>query len=58
MELVPAAANTSATGVATGAIIRAQNKDEGPKRIPCRSIGVLYHVPDDPDYNFSKEVLS
>ncbi|KAH4006322.1 hypothetical protein HBI56_024010 [Parastagonospora nodorum] len=57
MQLVPAAANTSATGVATGAIMRAQNKDDGPKRIPCRSIGVLYHVPDDPDYNFSKEVL-
>jgi hypothetical protein len=57
IKLVVTPPNTSATGVATGAIMRAQNKNNGPKRIPCRSIGVLYHVPDDQAYDFSPEVL-
>jgi hypothetical protein len=57
IHLVAPPASTSATGVATGALMRAQNKDNGPKRIPCRSIGVLYHVPDDPSYDFPSEVL-
>jgi molecular chaperone DnaK (HSP70) len=46
-HLVAPPANTSATGVAVGALMRAQNKENGPKRVPCRSIGVLYHIPDD-----------
>jgi hypothetical protein len=57
MQMAFAAANTSAVGVAIGAVKRAQDKYNGPKRIPCRSIGVLYHVPDDSDYEFSPQVL-
>jgi hypothetical protein len=49
-------ANTSAAGVATGAVMRAQNKEHGPKRIPQRSFGVRVHVPDEPD-TYSEDVL-
>jgi actin-related protein len=56
IELVPAAANTSATGVAIGAILRAQNKKNGPKRIPCRSVGVLFNVEYNPE-RYPQDVL-
>lgn len=38
--LVLDAANSSAAGVVVGAIMRAQDKTNGPKRVPCRSIGI------------------
>jgi hypothetical protein len=50
--------NRSATGVAVGALKRALNKNNGPRRVPYRSIGILYHVPDDPAYGFSSEALA
>jgi hypothetical protein len=56
-ELISASANTSAIGVAVGALKRAEDKDNGAKRIPSLSIGVYYHVPDDPE-EFSPEVLA
>lgn len=43
-------ANTSATGVATGAILRSINKASGPSRKPCQSIGILRHIPCDDEY--------
>ncbi|KAJ4364798.1 hypothetical protein N0V95_000642 [Ascochyta clinopodiicola] len=47
-----------ATGVATGAILRAINKSNGPSRIPCQSIGVLRHIPCDPENEpYTSEVL-
>ena len=50
--------NTSATGVATGAILRAVNKANGPSRIPCQSIGILRHIPsNDENGDYSKDVL-
>jgi hypothetical protein len=57
VRLVSPPTNTSATSVALGALMRAQDKKNGPKRVPRRSIGVLYHIPDDPSYDFPKEVL-
>ncbi|KAH7396896.1 hypothetical protein DE146DRAFT_57787 [Phaeosphaeria sp. MPI-PUGE-AT-0046c] len=57
IRLESAAFNTSAAGVAKGALMRAQDKTNGPKHVPCRSIGVTYHIPDDPSYNFSAEIL-
>jgi hypothetical protein len=51
--------NLSATGVATGAILRSINKASGPSRIPCQSIGILRHIPcvsDLEEYPF--EVLA
>ena len=57
IKLILTPPNTSATGVAIGAVMRAQNKDNGPKRVPCRSVGVLRHVPWDPD-TYSAEVLA
>tara|TARA_R110002003_G_scaffold70_3_gene6315 strand:+ start:22768 stop:23196 length:429 start_codon:yes stop_codon:yes gene_type:complete len=50
--------NRSATGVAVGAFKRALNKSNGPRRVPYRSIGILYHVPVDPVYGSSSEVLA
>ena len=35
----------SATGVATGAILRAISKTNGPSRIPYQSIGIFCHIP-------------
>ncbi|XPS69479.1 hypothetical protein M3J09_001749 [Ascochyta lentis] len=50
--------NTSATGVATGAILRSTNKADGPARIPCQSIGVLRHIPNQPENEeYTAEVL-
>jgi hypothetical protein len=57
IELVVAQANTSAPGVAIGALRRAGDKEHGPKRIPRLSIGVLYHVPDNPE-KYDADVLS
>ncbi|KAF1923136.1 uncharacterized protein M421DRAFT_9919 [Didymella exigua CBS 183.55] len=50
--------NMSATGVATGAILRTINKANGPSRIPCQSIGILRHIPCDQTEEYSAEVLS
>jgi hypothetical protein len=57
IALIVASANTSATGVAVGAIRRAEDKANGPKRIPQLSIGSLCHVPYDPE-TYSADVLS
>jgi hypothetical protein len=57
-ELIGASANTSAIGVAVGALKRAEDKENGAKRIPNLSIGVYYHVPDDPEAEFTPEVLA
>lgn len=46
----------SAAGVAKGALMRAMNKDHGPKRVPIQSIGILHHVSDDPS-KYPPEVL-
>jgi len=56
IRLVVAPANTGATGVATGAVMRAGNKENGPKRVPGRSIGVRRHIPPDEEA-YSAEVL-
>ena len=51
--------NMSATGVATGAVLRAINKANGPSRIPCQSIGILRHIPCDYDNDeYTTEVLA
>ncbi|KAF1363129.1 hypothetical protein EJ07DRAFT_163038 [Lizonia empirigonia] len=51
-------ANTSATGVATGAIMRSMNKVDGPSRKPCQSIGILRHIPcDDENEEYTTEIL-
>ena len=57
MKLIFTPANTSAAGVATGAVMRSQNKENGPKRTPCQSIGVIRHVPWDEDL-YEAEVLA
>jgi hypothetical protein len=56
MRLVCTPTHKSATGVAKGALMRAMNKDHGPKRIPVQSIGILHHVSDDPA-KYPDEVL-
>jgi hypothetical protein len=58
IKLALAAANTSAAGVAVGAVMRAQNKANGPKRVPYRSIGILHHVSDHAANMYPREVLS
>lgn len=50
--------NTSATGVATGAIMRAINKTDGPWRIPCQSICILRHIPCDHKGTYPAAVLA
>lgn len=50
--------NMSATGVATGAIMRAINKANGPSRIPCQSIGILRHIPWDQPEDYPADILS
>jgi hypothetical protein len=50
--------NMSATGVATGAILRAINKANGPSRIPCQSVGILRHILCDQPEDYPAEVLS
>lgn len=57
MTLVVAPNNMSATGVASGAIMRAREKHSCPKRIPHRSIGVRRHI--IPEKNiYPREVLA
>lgn len=56
VELLHANIGTSAVGVAAGAIMRARNKESGPKRTPQRSIGMIRHIPWEED-QYSKEVL-
>lgn len=46
----------SATGVATGAILRAVDKTGGPSRITSQSVGVLRHIPADDRGFYSSEV--
>jgi hypothetical protein len=55
--LVTTAVNTAAGAVATGGIIRAQDKDNGPKRVPRQSIGIKRHYPDEP-VTYTRDVLS
>jgi hypothetical protein len=56
MELVFSQHNTSATSVAAGAVMRAQNREGGPSRKPDLSLGVLRHIPYD-EAMYSGEVL-
>lgn len=49
--------NMSATGVATGAIMRAMNKADGPSRLPCQSIGILRHIPCDQEEEYPAEIM-
>lgn len=56
MELFYPGKGRSGRAVAYGAVMRAQDKENGPKRTPLRSIGVLRHIPADDSY-YSKEVL-
>lgn len=55
--LITASPNTGAAGVALGALKRAENKNHGPEKIPCRSIGILHHVRNEPGI-YPKEVLN
>jgi hypothetical protein len=48
---------SSATGVATGAILRAIDKVHGPSRKPCQSIGILRHIPCDDEGMYPAEVM-
>ena len=57
MKLIFTPANTSAAGVATGAAIRSQNREKGPKRTPCQSVGIIQHVPRDEEL-YEPEVLT
>ncbi|KAF2178399.1 hypothetical protein K469DRAFT_731829 [Zopfia rhizophila CBS 207.26] len=49
IQLICAPPNTCATGVAIGALLRALNKKNGPKRIPHMSYGILRHIPYQPE---------
>lgn len=49
--------NRGAAGVARGAVMRAQNKKNGPKRIVRQSIGVYEHLCCDDDESYPKAVL-
>ncbi|KAF2025869.1 hypothetical protein EK21DRAFT_103649 [Setomelanomma holmii] len=55
VELVVNPKTYSAPGVAVGGLVRAMNKENGPRRVPYRSIGIIYHVPDDLSYGCSAE---
>jgi len=57
MKLIFTPANTSAASVATGAVIRSQNREKGPKRTPCQSVGIIRHVPRDEEL-YEPEVLA
>jgi hypothetical protein len=56
IQLLSTPKRKSAAGVAKGALMRAMNKEHGPKRIPVQSIGILHHVSDDPS-KYPPEVL-
>ena len=49
---------SAATGVATGAILRAIDKANGPSRMPCQSIGILRHIPCGDEDMYPFEVMS
>lgn len=44
LSLIDAISNTGASGIAMGAIMRAQDKQLGPERIPTQSIGIYRHI--------------
>ncbi|KAF2678256.1 hypothetical protein K458DRAFT_317433 [Lentithecium fluviatile CBS 122367] len=48
-RLITTPPNTGATGVATGAIMRALDKRFGPERVPRSSYGIMRHLEWDPD---------
>ncbi len=56
IDLIVTPPNTGAAGVATGALRRAQDKENGPAKVPCQSIGFYHHVRNEPE-TYSKEVL-
>lgn len=58
IQLCFPARNGSATGVATGAILRAVDKSGGPSRITSQSIGMLRHIPADERSRYSHAVYS
>jgi len=55
--LITAPQNTGAACVAHGALMRAEDKDHGPEKIPCQSIGIFHHVRYEPEH-YSEEVLN
>lgn len=57
ISMVVTPPNTGAAGVATGALIRALDKEHGPSRVPRQSIGVIQHLPLDQNL-YSNEVLN
>jgi hypothetical protein len=44
LSLISVISNTGASAIAKGAIMRAQNKQLGPERIPTHSIGIYRHI--------------
>lgn len=59
IELVCSPINTGAASVAIGAVMRAMDKKNGPERTPRRSIGMLHHIPRNPEPGtYTSEVLS
>ena len=57
LNLIVTPPNTGASGVAIGALKRAKNKEHGPAKIPCLSIGIYHHVRYEPE-SYSEEVLT
>ena len=57
IQLISAALSTSAASVAKGALLRAQDKSHGPKRVLRRSFGIIHHIPDEPDAGYPADVL-
>ncbi|CAO2655819.1 Nn.00g046220.m01.CDS01 [Neocucurbitaria sp. VM-36] len=56
IKLMVTPPNTGAAGVAEGALLRAQNKEHGPERVPRLSIGIYHHVRNDTGL-YCEEVL-
>lgn len=48
---------SSATGVATGATLRAIDKANGPSRKPCQSMGILMHIPCEDEHMYPVKVM-
>jgi hypothetical protein len=48
---------SSATGVATGATLRAIDKANGPSRKPCQSMGILRHIPCEDEHMYPVKVM-
>ncbi|KAF2853307.1 hypothetical protein T440DRAFT_549037 [Plenodomus tracheiphilus IPT5] len=57
IDLATAPQNTGAAGVALGALMRATDKEHGPEKIPCQSIGIYHHVQYEPE-TYPGEVLA